>query len=335
MILPGQFVQAYNRMYPVFERLKARCEPLLRGAATEAGGRLSHSRIKADESLFLKTEKNGPSDPFSETEDIFAATIVVPNELNVPKVEEGLKKGFVVVERKAQRTRRPDEFVYDDLHMILKLKPEPGRSDPEIERLAVEVQIKTAMQAASSEISHDLVYKPPLLSWKKARLASRVRALVEAVDDLLARIATEPDGEQVGAEHYKPFAERNRFINAITEILPEPQLPTDKRRLAITIESYLRDCRPSVSIDELVTMLRNPVHALFVQAASLSPAQKIFIILIKEGNLLGTAGDLTTLHGERRYVISTEMLGLYPELGAVPEERRVGFPQQQTDENAG
>jgi ppGpp synthetase/RelA/SpoT-type nucleotidyltranferase len=323
MILPGQFVQAYNRMYPVFERLRARCEPLLRGAAIDAGGRLSHSRIKAQESLFLKTEKNGPTDPFFETEDIFAATIVVPNELNVPKVEEGLKKGFVVVDRKAQRTRKPDEFVYDDIHMILRLNPEPGRSDPEIERLTIEVQIKTAMQAASSEISHDLVYKPPLLSWKKARLASRVRALVETVDDLLARIATEADTE----EDYKPFSQRNKVIGVLTEILPDPQLPTDRRRLAIIIESYLRDCQPPISIDELATMLRNPVHATLVQAASLSPAQKIFMILIKEGSLLATAGDLTSLRGERRYVISEEMLTLYPELRAVPEERRVGFPQ--------
>ena len=323
MILPGQFVQAYNRMYPVFERLRARCEPLLEGVATEAGGRLSHSRIKAEESLFLKTEKNGPTDPFSETEDIFAATIVVPNELNVPQVEEGLRKGFIVVERKAQRTRKPEEFIYDDVHMILRLKPEPGRSDPEIEQLAVEVQIKTAMQAASSEISHDLVYKPSLLSWKKARLASRVRALVETVDDLLARIATEANTE----EDYQPFSHRNKVIGVLTEILSDPQLPTDRRRLAIIVESYLRDCQPHVSIDELATMLRNPVHAPLVQAASLSPAQKIFIILIKEGSLLATAGDLTSLRGERRYVISEEMLTLYPELRAVPEERRVGFPQ--------
>jgi ppGpp synthetase/RelA/SpoT-type nucleotidyltranferase len=323
MILPGQFVLAYNRMYPVFERLRARCKPLLEGAATEAGGRLSHSRIKAEESLFLKTEKNGPSDPFSETDDIFAATIVVPNELNVPQVEEGLRGSFIVVERKAQRTRRPEEFIYDDVHMILRLKPEPGRSDPEIEQLAIEVQIKTAMQAASSEISHDLVYKPSLLSWKKARLASRVRALVETVDDLLARIATEVDTE----EDYKPFSQRNKVIGVLTEILPDPQLPTDRRRLAIIIESYLRDCNPPVSIDELATMLRNPVHASLVQAASLSPAQKVFIILIKEGNLLATAGDLSSLRGDRRYVITSEMLTLYPELKAVPEARRVGFPQ--------
>jgi len=326
MILPGDFVQAYNRMYPVFERLSARCEPLLRGAATEAGGRLSHWRIKAQESLFLKTEKNGPTDPFTETEDIFAATIVVPNERNVPNVEEGLKSRFLVVERRAQRPRRPDEFGYDDIHMILRLKPEPGRSDPEIERLTIEVQIKTSMQAASSEISHDLVYKPPLLSWKKVRLASRVRALVETVDDLLARIATEVDAED-GAEHYKPFSDRNKVINALTEILPEPQLPTDRRRLAVTVESYLRDCQPQVSVDDLVTMLRNPVHASIMAQASLSPAQKVFVVLIKEGNLLATAGDLTTLRGDRRYVISSEMMALYPELKAVPEARRVGFPQ--------
>jgi hypothetical protein len=130
---------------------------------------------------------------------------------------------------------------------------------------------------------------------------------------------------------YKQF-----FIDRILRNYPIPPIfvnlevtkrPTDRRRLAVTVESYLRDCQPRVSVDDLVTMLRNPVHAPIMAQTSLSPAQKVFIILIKEGNLLATAGDLSSLRGDRRYVITSEMLTLYPELKAVPETRRVGFPQ--------
>lgn len=125
-MVPGEFTQAYNRFAPTLQRLQARCDLLLGGVAREVGSRFTGSRIKKVESLLLKTEKDGPGDPFKDSEDLYAATIVVPNETLIPALEEQIKTIFEIKDRRAQRTRRPEEFIYDDLHFILQLKPEPA-----------------------------------------------------------------------------------------------------------------------------------------------------------------------------------------------------------------
>lgn len=324
-MVPGEFTQAYNRFAPTLQRLQARCDLLLGGVAREVGSRFTGSRIKKVESLLLKTEKDGPGDPFKDSEDLYAATIVVPNETLIPALEEQIKAICEVKDRRAQRTRRPEEFIYDDLHFILQLKPEPGRPDPELDNIRFELQVKTEMQAASSAISHDLVYKPSLLSWTKARFASRVRALVETVDDLLARIAVEPDPDpEQSPDTNRLFAERNNIVVELRKRFPESQLPEDKRRLAVVIEQFMKECGPSpVTINDLKSMLAKEEHRSIVEATSLSVPQKIFIILVRESSLLLTRGDPSTLRGQRRYLVTSEMIDLCPELKSIPGSRKV------------
>ena len=323
-MVPGEFAQEYSRLLPTLNRLKAKCDLLLGGVARGAGGRFAGSRIKKIESLLLKTERDGPENPFDDGDDLYAATIVVPNETLIPKLEAEIRSVFEIREKRAQRARKPEEFIYDDIHFILLLKPESGRPDPDLEAVCFEVQVKTEMQAASSAISHELVYKPSLLSWTKARFASRVRALVETVDDLLARIAAEPDPDpESNPDTNRLFAERNSMVVELRKWFPESQLPEDKRRLAIVIEGYLKECSPPITLDDLRGMLGKEEHKFIVEAASLSVPQKVFIVLIREGRLLTTRGDPGTLRGRRRYLITNEMVDLCPELKLIPAVRKV------------
>jgi hypothetical protein len=159
----------------------------------------------------------------------------------------------------------------------------------------------------------------------KARFASRVRALVETVDDLLRRMAAEPDPDpEQSPDAYRSFAERNNIVVRLRKWFAESELLEDRRRLAVVIEDYMKECQPPlVTLDDLSRMLSREEYRPIVEATSLSVPQKIFIILVREGSLLATRGDPSTLRGRRRYLIIREMLDVCPELRFVPADRRV------------
>jgi hypothetical protein len=64
-------------------------------------------------------------------------------------------------------------------------------------------------------------------------------------------------------------------------------------------------------------------HTAIREAISLSPAQKVFLVLFREGKLLQNPGDPSTLLGSRRYLITKEMIDLCLELRAVQQDRRI------------
>ena len=150
------------------------------------------------------------------------------------------------------KTRPPEEFVYDDRHLILALLSEPGRDDSQIDNLSFELQIKTEMQAAVAAISRPLTYKTRWLSWSRARLASRIRATVELVDDLLSRLSEIPaDTAHTPEERYEDYVRLNSIIDLLERTLASEQLPEDRRRLALTVDAYLKDCKPKQQIATL------------------------------------------------------------------------------------
>lgn len=323
MTVPSGFAQAYNRVIPVLERLQAKCDLLLRGVARSVEGRY-YSRIKPPESLLMKIERDGPEKPFEEIEDLFAATIVVPNSTLVQRVDEGISELFEIVKMVPPKTRAPEEFIYDDRHLILKLRQEPGREDPELASIRFELQIKTEMQAAASAVSRELGYKTRWLSWAKARLASRIRALVEMADDLLARLVESlEDAKEPPEERYEMFANRNRIIQILEQTLAPEQMPEDRRRLAITVEKYLELCKPKTSPEELKQMIEDDKYAKVREAISLTAAGSVFIVLFMEGRLADNPADPLSLHGKRRYLITNEMIDFCPPLRQIPESRRV------------
>ena len=321
MIIPTEFAQAYARLRPRLEELKAKVDPLISGAAYQAEGRAIPCRIKPEDSLLLKTEKDRLLNAFLEADDLLAATIVVPNEKQVEVAASALESQFDIKERKANKTRRPEEFIYDDLHLILTLKLAAGELPSKLHRIKFEVQIKTEMQAAVSVVTRKLSYKPHVLSWTRARMASRIRALVETVDDLLTRIGEEDPAEDARTGTFRTFTERNAITQGLEEIFAQDDFPEDRRRLAQIVETLLRESRPSLRIEDLKTILRRPAHAQIISATSISIVEKILIVLFREERL----GPATDLHGDNRFLITSEMVDLCPPLRDVPPERRVSL----------
>jgi ppGpp synthetase/RelA/SpoT-type nucleotidyltranferase len=276
MIIPSDFALAYNQVSLRLEKLQRRAQPLLEGVAHHVGGEYS-GRIKPTESLLLKIVKEGIERPFDEVDDLFAATITVANGSLIPRVEEEIRSRFAVVSEVPPKTKRPEQFVYDDRHLILKLKHEAGRADPEVDDLVFELQIRTKLQAAASAVSRDLNYKTKRLSWTRARLASRIRALVEMADELLAKLDEMPE-EAETAETYEQYIKLNRIIVLLEQLLTPEQIPEDRRRLAHIVDGYLSLCRPPVSLADLETILNKLGYERFRTATSLTASASIFII---------------------------------------------------------
>ncbi len=323
MTVPSELQLAYNQISDRLGALDERASLLLGGIAKSVSGRYD-CRIKPVESVLAKIEKDGVEQPFRDIEDLFAATIIVPNATFFPYVEEEVARLFHVVKTVPPRTKKPEEFIYDDRHFILKLRPEAGREDPMLESIYFELQVKTEMQAAASAISRPLAYKSRWLSWTRARLASRIRATVELADDLLARLAeAEPDSARPPAEDYEAYARLNLILEVLERNLAREQMPGDRRRLAITVDEYLAACHPRPSAEELERMLVKKDYHNICSASSLSAAGTVFIVLFLEGSLLKDRSDGASLRGDRRFLITSEMIDLCPRLQAIPSTRRV------------
>jgi|GEM_PF-1611066 len=319
MTIPSQLQSEYNRVWPTLVKLKSKCDLLLRGIAESADGKY-YSRIKDIESLLSKIEKEGYKEPFREISDLFAATIVVSNSLLFSSVESGLSKVFNIVERVSPKSKRPHEFVYDDYHLILQLKAEPGRDELELSRLKFELQLKTSMQDAASMVARELEYRPQRLSWLRTRIASRIRALVEMVDDLLDRLA---GTDEVYEPEYEVFQRRNKIIELLETTLVSEQLPKDKRRLAVTVEQYLDLCKPKVSLDQFKQMLEKDEYARIRKAVSLTAVGSAFLVLYMEEKLAKSKENPASLRGNCRFLITSEMVEFCPVLKNVPKTRLV------------
>jgi hypothetical protein len=117
----------------------------------------------------------------------------------------------------------------------------------------------------------------------------------------------------------------NRIIKTLEETLEPLQLPEDRRRLAITVEKYLKTAKLGLTNNEDVgkfkEILQKVEYKIIREATSLSAAGSVFIILFREGKLAGNPPNPSGLRG--RYLITQEMVDFCPELRKVPADRRV------------
>lgn len=322
MIVPSALQQLYNEINALMLEFKVRAEPLLRGAARAAGGRFVDGRVKPIESLLLKLHKDARRPALTEMDDIFAATIVVPDTTRIPLLKNELRLNFFIERQSEIKTNKPEEFIYDDLHLFLRLNT--PLLEEKFSTILFELQVKTEMQSASAMVTRALAYKTKSLSWVKTRLASRIRALVEMLDELLARIAEEPEEEDDRSASYQLFAERNRIIAVCRESFPESELPEDMRRLSVIVHNQLRQCQPKANIDELKALLQAEGFRTVREAQSISIVDKIFISLYKANRITANFRE-GRLYGDKAYLITAEMTAQCPELAAIPENRRISL----------
>src|SRR5690606_22227118 len=85
----------------------------------------------------------------------------------------------------AEREAHPLEFVYQSVHYVLKSKPGQAFNGVNLPAgLACEIQVRTLLQHAHSELTHDTLYKPKATAKPAVhRTVAKSMALIEATDE--------------------------------------------------------------------------------------------------------------------------------------------------------
>jgi GTP pyrophosphokinase len=154
------------------------------------------ARIKDEASLIQKAfyRNKNYNDPFNEITDKIGIRIVVLLEEDVHAVctiIERLKSFTCSKDRDfvTERDNSPESFRYQSNHYILR-NVVPLEFDPPIEPgMPAEVQVRTLLQHAWSELTHDTVYKPnTYASPQVQRKVAQATAMIELTDRIFSEV---------------------------------------------------------------------------------------------------------------------------------------------------
>lgn len=160
-----QLQEAYELKLPVYEEVLENFLRRIDRDLKEQGVRFSLKfRVKSFSSYYKKMLRKIGGENSTNTnpkiQDILGIRIVCPFLESLQSVEEILRSHYILfeVERKgAEHSFR--EFGYQSIHLLLELPEDLRESYPELDIDICEVQIRTILQDAWSEVEHELVYK--------------------------------------------------------------------------------------------------------------------------------------------------------------------------------
>lgn len=175
----GSIRSEYDQQEPYYRLLSDYVYELLEGVC-KASKWMFVGRVKDLESYALKLI-TGRTDAY-KIDDFFACTIVVPNLRGFDPARRLIYECFDVIdERPGEYTSaRPEEFNFDGIRIYCK--PKSGVQQKDFFDLKFEVQIKTLLEYAWGEATHDFSYKGGSVSWAKERLAAQVKAVLNNAD---------------------------------------------------------------------------------------------------------------------------------------------------------
>ncbi len=315
--VPESLRRSFDKISPDLEFLKKRAEYQLQDIANLYQAQYE-GRVKTVESILSKIESGKQYESLTKIEDLFAATIAVPSLDKIQDVIAAVQARFEVVKIKSHRDKNPREFVYDDLHMILKLKDDALIINKNVLEYKFELQIKTLLQLAWWRLEHDLVYKTTRLSWQKSRVFGQIRALFELADSMLSNI--EEAASLQSDEQFPDYIS----INNLAEILEtkwEDKPWYDLRRTAETVLFYCR--LANIDLDQLTNILQEAVNQDVLAARSITPSQAILIALYR----FNQREIISNLQSEDcSLYITEEMLEFFPALKDIPRDKLISLP---------
>lgn len=212
------FLRTYAAEKPVLEAWgNFVTETILNGLKVKLGRKAEtfirippRPRLKEDGSLVDKAFFRGKpyQNPYLEITDKIGVRFVVLLTKDVNTVNEVIEHGIHWKyskdrDHKEEQEKRPLIFDYQSDHYILRSGVGLKFDEVEIpEGLPCEVQIRTLLQHAYSELTHDTIYKTNTKPGSDMyRVVARSMALLETADQQLTHVA-ETIGKQVDAFEY-------------------------------------------------------------------------------------------------------------------------------------
>ena len=233
----------YSAQYPAFAKLSTDVSRTLESLA--ASKRWFYlSRIKSLESFALKLETGRVSEP-SKLEDFFACTVVVPTMGEIKDAIDTIVSRYPLLYRRpaddALTGKRPSSFEFDDLRLYVRRPHSATGYAEEVTDLVFEVQVKTVLQYAWSQATHDLTYKSEAVNWSLERVAFQIKAMLEHAEVAISE-AQELAHADALSKQDRRTNELSLLLDKIREIWPREALPNDLKRLAENILSILQLC---------------------------------------------------------------------------------------------
>ena len=158
----------------------------------------ANPRLKDDESLIQKAFYRGKNyeAPYDDIEDKVGVRFVVLLEADVRLLGQAIEAETDVWaavkarDHEAEIANNPYEFNYQSLHFIVRSTSSPACAESSIpEGLPCEIQVRTLLQHAYSEVTHDTLYKPSIQATPHMkRAAAKSMALLEATGDYFDRL---------------------------------------------------------------------------------------------------------------------------------------------------
>lgn len=159
-------------------------------------------RLKQRDSLLRKAFYSGKgyANPYDEIEDKVGLRFVVLLTSDIRKIQdviEASRSWTSSLDRdfEAERAAKPHEFAYQSKHYVLRAAHEFNIEGAVIPKgTPCEVQLRTLLQHAHSELTHDNIYKRESttpVSNGVQRAVAKSMALIEAVDDYFVQATSD------------------------------------------------------------------------------------------------------------------------------------------------
>lgn len=247
------------------------------------------NRVKDEKSLEGKLYRKGDSyQHLDDITDILGARIICYFNDDVDRIGQIIEETFNIDHEKSSDKRalmRADAFGYLSLHYICTL-PDEGDYPDDLRNKSFEIQIRTILQHAWSDINHDLGYKsqfgvPRTITREFARLAG----LLELADNEFVRVRDDMN-------RYTEETRRKIVENDADDVLID----------MVSLDEYMRsNCEMRAFIDRLAAIEKSEINE--VNPEAYLPQLKWL--------KLETIGDLSRMlkkHEELAYILAEKTL---------------------------
>ncbi len=280
-------------------------------------GFASSYRKKSIESVAEKIE-TGRYAKWSDLDDLWAATIIIPSLLEEDAVLDYCHSTFVIgaIKKRGSTKKPPDAFRFEATRVVARLNIQP--SDSPLRSIQFEIQIRTAFEHAWSVTTHALAYKTSEVDWRRLRLAAQMKATVEQLDTLI--LAYEGTKTHVAES---PWPETQKKIEISRLIfdddgrprIPTEALPKDISRFCDNLYQILRDGYGEEGIDNTIQVINKIIGSTDLRSfpRSISVIQWIVgeVVSLESKNLVPK---------KFRLHITPELHALYPLTKNIPEK---------------
>jgi ppGpp synthetase/RelA/SpoT-type nucleotidyltranferase len=241
-------------------------------------------RLKTDLSYKEKAlyRKKEYTNPIIDIEDKIGTRIVLLKSTDIDLIstkilESNFWNSKVTKSRTNEIEDKPTIFDYQSQHIVVWPKTNCGFNKEILTALTCEIQIRTLLQHAFAEVSHDSTYKGPYKNDAEIiRQLSKSMALMEATDDYFCKIFEIMKDETRRYSNY--LKELNRIYTS--EFLKKGQSTQISYELSDSLISLLDVIDiPISSIETFVIQEKDCIKALIKANNHLFLSQPIFLFL--------------------------------------------------------